>query len=331
MTLVGLDIGHGRNTFPSEGKGIYKNGVGYAEFDFNNALGKQIKAHLEHHGINVFLSQPFDADDTPLTTRTNKLNAAKVDLVVSIHANYNSDPAVNGICTFRWHTDKKGAELANLFIANVKKAGYKTHGDGLHISEPDSWTNLHMVRETVAPAVLIEHGFMDGKEDFHLIFGDKKERYIADMAIANAAAICEYFGVEFKTETSLPPEKTLQPYVGHNGTWKALEVGDSVTIRENATRWLNANFSQMELMAKDYTGTKDEIAEVKAVKIGYSNRAYKLKKLKVWILEQDLEEPRQAPKALYKVQTGAFSDPDNAKKRAAELKDQGVDTYIVKE
>ena len=331
MTLVGLDIGHGRNTFPSEGKGIYKNGVGYAEFDFNNALGKQIKAHLERHGINVFLSQSFDADDTPLTTRTNKLNAAKVDLVVSIHANYNSDPAVNGICTFRWHTDKKGAELANLFIANVKKAGYKTHGDGLHISETNSWTNLHMVRETVAPAVLIEHGFMDGKEDFHLIFGDKKERYIADMAIANAAAICEYFGVEFKTETSLPPEKQLQPYKGHEDTWKELKVGDSVTIREGMQRYLNSNFKQMEAAKKEWIGKKYPITDKKAVKIGYSDFAYKLGGLGLFILEQDLVEPREQPKEFYRVQTGAFSKKENANKRADELNKQGIDTYIVKD
>ena len=46
MSVIGLDIGHGKNTFPSSGKGVYKNGKGYAEFNFNQKVGKKLKTLL---------------------------------------------------------------------------------------------------------------------------------------------------------------------------------------------------------------------------------------------------------------------------------------------
>ena len=44
--------------------------------------------------------------------------------------------------------------------------------------------------------------------------------------------------------------------------------------------------------SKDFAGTKATIEQVMSVEAGYSKRAYLLKELKSWILEQDLVEPR---------------------------------------
>lgn len=128
---------------------------------------------------------------------------------------------------------------------------------------------------------------------------------------------------------AVPKGKELQKYKGHpNGeNWKVMKVGDKVTIRKGATRWLNANFAQTEPMQKDYTGATDTVEKVADVKIGYSNKAYYLKNMKVWVLEQDLVEPRQE---IYTVQTGAYSKVDNAKKQAEKLKKDGYDTFITK-
>ena len=106
-----------------------------------------------------------------------------------------------------------------------------------------------------------------------------------------------------------------------------MKVGDKVTIRKGTTRWVNASFKQMEPMQKDYTGTTDTVEKVADVKIGYSNKAYYLKRMKVWVLEQDLVEPRQE---IYTVQTGAYSNADNAKKQAEKLKKDGYDTFVTK-
>lgn len=131
------------------------------------------------------------------------------------------------------------------------------------------------------------------------------------------------------TTQSVPKGKELQKYEGHpNGeNWKVMKVGDKVTIRKGATRWVNASFKQMEPMQKDFTGVTDTVEKVGDVKIGYSNKAYYLKRMKVWVLEQDLVEPRRE---IYTVQTGAYSNADNAKKQAEKLKKDGYDTFVTK-
>lgn len=132
-----------------------------------------------------------------------------------------------------------------------------------------------------------------------------------------------------KTSSSVPKGKELQKYEGHpkGENWKVMKVGDKVTIRKGASRWINGNFKQMEPMKKDFTGVTDTVEKVADVKIGYSNKAYYLKRMKVWVLEQDLVEPRQE---LYTVQTGAYSNVDNAKKQAENLKKDGYDTFVTK-
>ena len=128
---------------------------------------------------------------------------------------------------------------------------------------------------------------------------------------------------------SVPKGKELQKYKGHpkGENWKVMKAGDKVTIRKGAKRWVNASLKQMEPMQKDYTGVTDTVEKVADVKIGYSNKAYYLKRMKVWVLEQDLVEPRQE---IYTVQTGAYSKVDNAKKQAEKLKKDGYDTFVTK-
>lgn len=202
MAYVAVDIGHGSNTFPPS-KGVYKNGKGYAEHSFNAKVGMRIKAILEANGVKVILGQQPNKPDVNLTTRTNLYNREKVDLVFSIHANAGEG---TGRCAFYWHTSSASKKLAETVIEHIKAKGYSTHGNGLHASIPNTWTNLHICRETSSPAVLVEHGFMDTDSDFELIFGSKQAAYVEDMAQADAAAIMEYLDVKGDAKVSKPKE-----------------------------------------------------------------------------------------------------------------------------
>lgn len=102
--------------------------------------------------------------------------------------------------------------------------------------------------------------------------------------------------------TGVPAGKELQPYVGNEDKWSNMQVGDTVTIRKGATKWLNENLKQSEPMSKDFTGTIDTIKEIIPVKIGYSDEAYLLEKLGTIILQQDVVEPRET--VTYTVQKG---------------------------
>lgn len=206
MARIGLDIGHGNNTWPP-GKGVTRNGKGYAEHSFNSKLGLRIKALLEANGHTIVMAQPANSKDVPLTTRTNLYDREKVDIVVSLHANAGVSSA-EGRCVFYWGTSTKGKQLATFIRDEIKNAGYSLHGNGLHAGKIGEWTNLHMTRVPKAPAVLIEHGFMTNNKDFELIFGSKQAKYIEDMARADVKGIQRYFGKSFK---DTKPSKPKQP------------------------------------------------------------------------------------------------------------------------
>src|SRR5699024_2858740 len=157
-------------------------------------------------------------------------------LVWSIHANAGGGV---GRCAFYWGTSKQSKKLAELYVDEVKKAGYSTHGSGLHAGKRGSWTNLHINRETNMPAVLTENGFMDNASDFKLIFGSKQEEYTDKMAKVHVKAIQRFLNKDFKDGDVKPetpkketpakkPAKTSK-WNEKTGKWtgQTLKQGDS--------------------------------------------------------------------------------------------------------
>lgn len=253
--VIGIDIGHGSNTFPSNGKGVYRNGKGYAEHSFNSILAIKLKAKLEGSGFTVVYGpQKPNSPDIGLTTRTNWYNANNIDLVVSVHANAGVASA-SGRCVFYWHTDNKSKKIAETIISEIKKKGYSTHGNGLHASVVGSWTNLHITRETKMPAVLIEHGFMTNANDFVLIFGNKQAQYTEDMADATARAVASYFNTSY-TGNSNPVstgESSKAPAKGDN----VVPSGNSYTVKSGDT---------LGAIAKAYGTTTDILVKHNGIK-----------------------------------------------------------------
>lgn len=224
MAYIAVDIGHGSNTFPPS-KGIVKGGKSYPEHSFNAKLGIAVKNLLEKNGHRVILGQQPNKADVNLNTRTNLYNREKVDLVISIHANYNDSTATNGRCAFYWGTSSKSKALATSVIKAIKAKGYSTHGNGLHAGERGSWTNLHINRQTNMPSVLVEHGFMSGSQDFDLVFGSKQNQYIKDMAEADVKGIQDWLGKSFKGG-AVVPEQAIKP-----NTSKTIETLAKETIQ----------------------------------------------------------------------------------------------------
>lgn len=198
----GLDIGHGSNTYPTNGKGVRVNGVGYAEHTFNSRIALKTKKLLEDSGVEVVFVQQPNSPDIPLATRTYRYKRMGLDGLNSFHANAGVSSA-HGRCAFAWGGYQEGIDLAKDIISEIKAKGYSTHGSGLHISKRGSWTNLHMVRvpsewSNRIPNTLVEYGFMTNSKDFQLIFGKDKEQYSSDMAEATAKGICKFLGIAYK-------------------------------------------------------------------------------------------------------------------------------------
>ena len=247
--VIEIDIGHGSNTFPNHGKGVYRNGKGYAEHTFNSILAVKLKAKLEGSGFTVVYGpQKPNSPDVPLRTRTDWYNANNIDLVVSVHANAGVASA-SGRCVFYWNTSAQGKKVAQNIVNEIKKKGYSTHGNGLHASVRGSWTNLHITRETKMPAVLVEYGFMTNASDFVLIFGDKQAQYTEDMADATARAVASHFNTSYtgKSNTVTTSESNKAPAKGNN----VVASGNSYTVKSGDT---------LGAIAQAYGATVDALA-----------------------------------------------------------------------
>lgn len=120
------------------------------------------------------------------------MNDAKVDLVVSIHTNSTADLTKDYTATFIIGRGGQAEKAAKIIQDEVRKAtGWPgpTSPDGVMVS------NLHMVRETKAPAVIVEMGFMSNSAQEKQL---RDKAFQEVLATAIVKGICRYFDVPFR-------------------------------------------------------------------------------------------------------------------------------------
>lgn len=166
MIKVGYDAGHGgykdkvKKLYATPGK---RTPDGEPEWQFNDTVARAFANELALY--NGVASKRFDDStgktDISLAARTNGANAWGADYYFSFHHNANTSKwgEWTGVETFIYIGNQpKSRALANaVHPALVKAYGLKDRG----IKQ----SNLHIVRETKMPAVLIEGGFMDSVID----------------------------------------------------------------------------------------------------------------------------------------------------------------------
>lgn len=146
LTVV-IDPGHGGSD-----PGAIWNGT--EEKDLNLAVARKVRALLEEEeGIQVLMTREEDAF-VALYDRAEFANEKGADLFLSIHANaLENNHDYEGIMTFYHKDDRRGKELAELVQSAVLK---ETDGKDRGSREED----YVVIRETKAPACLLEMGFM---------------------------------------------------------------------------------------------------------------------------------------------------------------------------
>lgn len=184
-----IDSGHSKVT---SGKRNFDGTL--LEYEFNMDVSKRIQKHLSRHGVE---SKIFQVENTnqkvELNERIRQINLYNPDIVVSIHANaYGTDwNNANGWEIYYYASSLKGIKLAQ-FI-HSESIPYL----GLTDRRIKSTTTLAMVRRPIAPAVLIEHGFMSNKKECELL---KSDEFREKCAIADTKGILKYFGIQWKDE-----------------------------------------------------------------------------------------------------------------------------------
>ena len=141
-------------------------------------MAMAVGERLKRCGINVIYTRTTDVF-VPLLQRSRISNSNNADLFVSFHRNSASNPAANGVETLIYtnasNKSLQVAEAVQQALVNV----------GVQSNRGVKRANLSVLRETDAPAILIELGFINNEQDNEL-FDTKFDAY-AD-AIARALA-----------------------------------------------------------------------------------------------------------------------------------------------
>jgi N-acetylmuramoyl-L-alanine amidase len=192
--VIMIDPGHGAET-----PGKRSPDGTLREYEFNRNVARRLVKKLQTSGFDARLTVNDDTD-MPLTQRTNQARDLKRQgydvLLVSIHANAagNGWSTANGIETY---TNDQAEKLAQIIQRRlVAETGLRDRG----VKRAD----LHITRESARygiPGVLCELGFMTNKDECALL---KTDAYREKCATAITKAICEHYGVPFKSSTENP-------------------------------------------------------------------------------------------------------------------------------
>jgi N-acetylmuramoyl-L-alanine amidase len=157
------------------------------EWVLNDRICDKIEKILaEYDGIEVLrIDDTTGEKDVSLANRTTKANNFGADFYLAIHHNAAGKKFSGGGIVAHVYTSPSSESLAwqkALYDASVKATGLKGNR-----STPLAKSNLHEVRETKMPAVLMECGFMDSTVDCPIIltedFADKIAKAFADVII----------------------------------------------------------------------------------------------------------------------------------------------------
>ncbi len=164
-----IDQGHnptGTHNAGAQGNGLFEENVTYA-------VGASLAALLEADGrFEVRLSRPT-ADTVLGTTNTESLqvrcreaNEWGADYFISIHANSYTNDTANGIEAFAFSEEGEAFLLGTELLDElVKITGFAKRGMKVR-------TDLHVLKNTQMPAVLVEIGFITNPTEAALMASD---------------------------------------------------------------------------------------------------------------------------------------------------------------
>lgn len=165
---IGIDFGH---TLSGEGTGAV--GCGYKEQDLTRSLGKEVVNYLEKEGHKVYncTVDKASTNSLQLKGRVDKANKESLDLFVSIHFNACVNDIIgNGKTTgtevLVYSLSGKSTEYAKRVCENISKLGFKNRGV--------KSSNAYVLKNTKAPAMLIETCFIDDKDDMDIYLKSPK-------------------------------------------------------------------------------------------------------------------------------------------------------------
>lgn len=180
--LIIVDAGHGGQ----DGGAVSPNGV--AEAGLNLKIAKLVESGLREAGFAVEMTRQNEnaldkSKAKDMQARRLIMRSEAAVAVVSIHMNKFRDASVNGPMAFYMKGSAQGQSLATTMIKSV----CTSIGRPLREANPGDY---FVLRESIAPAVIIECGFLSNAKDEALLQDDAHQ---AKLAAGIVAGVAEYF------------------------------------------------------------------------------------------------------------------------------------------
>lgn len=173
---------------------------GSYEKDIALEIALNLRSELKRHGVEVAMSREKDEIDK-VASEVAECNAFKPDYGVSIHLNACASHEGKGFEVFHSINPKSaGVSLAKNINSVMVDNGIKSRGLKTKVNSRNK-DYFAWIRNTVAPVVLCEIGFIDNKENYAEIDTTEERK---QMAIYLAMGILKTLGIQY-----VPEVKTL--------------------------------------------------------------------------------------------------------------------------
>lgn len=192
MIKIAIDCGHGLKTPGKQTPDEIK------EWTLNDKVRDKAVSMLKDYDCEIIFTDNNEGNvDESLSSRLNKYKSAGASAFVSIHHNAYTGKWGNATGV-EVYTDRKPTakdkELANaIYNRLVKYTGLRGRGV--------KKANFYVINQNTIPAVLVEGGFMDGRNDYKVITSESGQEAYAKAVVEG---LVEFLNLKKKTSTSAP-------------------------------------------------------------------------------------------------------------------------------
>ena len=349
---VALDAGHGG----SDPGAVYN---GRQEKDDTLDLTLAVGDILKKNGVDVFYTRTTDEYETPFKKATDANNSG-ADLFISIHRNSSETPnQYSGVESLVFNDTGLKAEVARNINNQLEDVGFKNLG-------VDVRKNLVVLKRTKMPAVLVEAGFINNDKDNYLFDQefDKIANAIADGILESIPASERGSGQSSNNNQrngSTSGSMTGAASISDSATTSmSMENAENVAdISPVNTSMEAANSTPISSFPDDFnysskstytnnsgyssnTGSMTAPANSSAAISGYNNMTQSSPAASFNISNADNNtytnsypynqcqcNDNYTPETLYRVQTGAYRNKENADRMLNSLLMDGFPAFII--
>lgn len=223
MKKVWIDAGHGGHDPGASGFGVIEKNIA-----LQVATEAAKRLERDYEGVKCLLTRSSDVYLT-LKERTDKANAAGVDIFVSVHCNAGGGKGGFESFTYSGARDAATATLQNTIHAEIMK---HLQPFGV-IDRGQKKKDLYVCRETLMPAVLTENLFVDVASDVAKL---KRPEVIEAIISGHVYGVAKFL--------KLQPKKVQQPAAKGTNI-----LGAASATAEQAKVWAKANKAPAEFVA----------------------------------------------------------------------------------